>query len=153
MLHPGADKLSNILMSFLLEGGDKIIEVKTPASACVQHMFEGSVKNVRAIAVLQSVEEQETLGTCDGVRFYRPRIALRGNRSEDSANDFRADLRTLNRLASARSSECWERGKGRSLIVKTRITPIAKPTGRQGRSGGSSNFGSPARQVDHDRIR
>jgi hypothetical protein len=52
MLHPQADKLGDILVRFLLERRDQIVQIKAPAAPGIEHMAEGVAKSFLAITFL-----------------------------------------------------------------------------------------------------
>src|SRR5260370_30517157 len=99
MLHPVAHEFGDILMSFLLESGDEVVQIETASSARVKHVAQRFAESILAVAILQRKKEQKTLGTHDASVFGFARIGLPWHQRDPAANRVRAHLRTLTRIA------------------------------------------------------
>jgi hypothetical protein len=76
------------LIGFLFEGGNQVGDVEATPAACIEHMLQSFLKNIRTNAIAQGVEKQQAFGPSDGGIRFRPSIALLRNHSEGTANDF-----------------------------------------------------------------
>src|SRR6266403_2194084 len=52
-----AHEFRNILVRFLFECGDKIIQVEAAAAACVKHVAECSAEDLETITILQAIKK------------------------------------------------------------------------------------------------
>src|SRR5271169_5504612 len=60
-LHPQSDKLRDILVSFLFECGDKVVQIEAASLASQEHVVDRMAESIPAVALLKSVKEKETL--------------------------------------------------------------------------------------------
>src|ERR1700730_6236268 len=153
MLHPVADKLCHVLMRFLLESRDQVIEREASATARVQHVAQSVVECLWSGEILQAVKEQQTFGAQDGGIFRLTRLAVKRNCAERANNRLRANLGTLHGLSSIGGGKGRQSGKRRGLLEEARVPAVAQPTRREGGRRARRNFRSTSAEIDHQAIR
>ncbi len=92
MLHPKAYELSNVLMGFLFERGDQVVQVEASAAPSLQHVAKRRAENSLTVTILQAVEKQNALRADDIIGFRLTCSGVCGNGAEQSTDNLRADL-------------------------------------------------------------
>jgi hypothetical protein len=57
VLHPKADELCNILVRFLFECSDEIVQIETATAASLKHVAEGGAEDWLAVTILKAVKK------------------------------------------------------------------------------------------------
>src|SRR5271168_571757 len=119
--HPQTYKLGDILVRFLFESGDEIVEIEAAAAARGKHVAKSAAGNFAAVTLFESIEEEEAFCAQNSVVFLFAGSRVAGNHTQSAADCLRPEGRALNGLFAEGRGKGRECGEGRELFVEAGV--------------------------------
>src|SRR2546429_9644556 len=122
-LHPYPHKFRHVLVRFLFEGCNQIVQVETSLPPSIEHVLRSFPKRLPAVLVLQRKEKKETFYP-QNARIFLPWELLTGRNQPQRAPDrFCARVSSFGGIASNRRGERWQHDERQALLKKAGLCP------------------------------